>query len=132
VAAVRRRELLLSLLASTVPLGAGDALARPAPRPARPTPRRAPNIILVVSDQHRAGMTKATGYPLDTSPGLDALAERGVRFDQAYATAPLCVPSRVSMLTGRWPEAHRVRMNLAARDAAFQERFGETSNSGWI
>jgi arylsulfatase A-like enzyme len=118
---VRRRELLLSLLASTIPLGAGDALARPAPRPARPTPRRAPNIILVVSDQHRAGMTKATGYPLDTSPGLDALAERGVRFDQAYATAPLCVPSRVSMLTGRWPEAHRVRMNLAADDAFYTQ-----------
>ncbi len=118
---MRRRELLLSLLASTIPLGAGDALARPAPHPTRPSPGSAPNIILVVSDQHRAGMTKATGYPLDTSPGLDALARRGVRFDHAYATAPLCVPSRVSMLTGRWPEAHRVRMNLAARDAFYTQ-----------
>ena len=118
---MRRRELLLSLLASTIPLGAGDALARVAPRPARPSQGSAPNIILIVSDQDRAGMTKATGYPLDTSPGLDALARRGVRFDKAYATAPLCVPSRVSMLTGRWPEAHRVRMNLAARDAFYTQ-----------
>src|SRR3546814_7749624 len=66
-------------------------------------------------------MTKATGYPLDTSPGLDALARRGVRFDHAYCTAPLCVPSRISMLTGRWPEAHRVRMNLAAHDAFYTQ-----------
>jgi arylsulfatase A-like enzyme len=121
VAAVKRRELLLSLLGSTIPLGASNALAEAAPHPARQAPGGTPNIILVVSDQHRAGMTKATGYPLDTSPGLDALARRGVRLDDAYVTAPLCVPSRISMLTGRWPEAHRVRMNLAARDAFYTE-----------
>jgi len=79
-----------------------------------------PNIIFIVSDQHRAGLTKRSGYPLDTSPTLDRLAETGVGFDRAYATTPLCVPSRISMLTGRWPEAHHVRMNLDAQDAFFE------------
>jgi arylsulfatase A-like enzyme len=120
-AVMQRRELLASLLASTTLLRGGSARAQPAaPPPAMPR-GGAPNIILIVSDQHRAGMSKATGYPLDTSPGLDALARRGVRFDKAYATAPLCVPSRISMLTGRWPAAHRVRMNLAAKDAFYTQ-----------
>lgn len=78
-----------------------------------------PNIIFIVSDQHRAGLTKREGYPLDTSPTLDKLAEKGVGFERAYCTTPLCVPSRTSMLTGRWPEAHHVRMNLDAQAAYF-------------
>jgi len=68
-----------------------------------------PNILLVVSDQHRAGLTKRSGYPLDTSPTLDQLSATGVAFDRAYCTSPLCVPSRTSMITGRWPEATHVR-----------------------
>ena len=88
---------------------------------ATPKPVTRPNIVLVVSDQHRAGLSKRTGYPLDTSPALDKLAETGVAFDLAYATTPLCVPSRISMLTGRWPEAHRVRTNLDPEDAFFQK-----------
>src|ERR1039457_5529500 len=63
------------------------------------------NILFIVSDQHRAGLTKRSGYPLDTSPTLDKLADSGIGFDRAYCTAPLCVPSRISMLTGRWPDA---------------------------
>ena len=50
--------------------------------PAAPAPRR-PNIIIVMADQHRAGLTKRTGYPLDTMPALDRLAARGVAFDRA-------------------------------------------------
>ena len=72
---------------------------------------RKPNILFIISDQHRAGLTKRTGYPIDTSPALDRLAASGVAFDRAYCTSPLCVPSRTSMLTGRWPEATHVRSN---------------------
>lgn len=80
-----------------------------------------PNIVFIVSDQHRAGLTRRSGYPLDTSPTLDRLAETGVGFDRAYCTTPLCVPSRTTMLTGRWPEAHHVRMNLDAEDAYYSK-----------
>jgi arylsulfatase A-like enzyme len=87
----------------------------------QPFRRRQPNIIFIVSDQHRAGLSKRSGFPLDTSPMLDKLADRGVGFDRAYCTSPLCVPSRTSLLTGRWPDAHRVRMNLAMNDAFFEK-----------
>ena len=85
------------------------------------TAGRKPNILFIVSDQHRVGLTRREGYPLDTSPALDRLAARGVAFDRAYCTAPLCVPSRTSMLTGRWPDAHRVRNNEAPKQAVFEK-----------
>lgn len=107
-----RRDILKSLPAAAlarsgqVPVGA----ARSGPRP---------NILIVMSDQQRAGLTRASGFPLDTMPALDGMSARGVRFDRAYTTAPLCVPARISMLTGRWPHAHRVRQNSAANAATF-------------
>ncbi len=88
-----------------------------------------PNIIFIVSDQHRAGLTKRSGYPLDTSPTLDRLAASGIGFDRAYVTTPLCMPSRISMLTGRWPEAHHVRMNLDAPDAFFETDLYEVAKA---
>ncbi len=80
-----------------------------------------PNIILIIADQRHYGLSKATGYPLDTSPNLDRLQSEGIGFQRNYCTTPLCVPSRVSMLTGRWPEATHVRMNLQANDAYYSK-----------
>jgi arylsulfatase A-like enzyme len=80
-----------------------------------------PNIVIVMSDQERYGLTRARGFPLDTMPAVDRLASRGVDFGHAYTTAPLCVPARVSLLTGRWPHAHRVRQNSAASAAYFDK-----------
>ena len=82
---------------------------------------RRPNIVIVMSDQQRAGLTRAAGFPLDTMPALDRMSAQGAAFDRAYTTAPLCVPARVSMLTGRWPHAHRVRQNSAAAAAVFDK-----------
>jgi arylsulfatase A-like enzyme len=113
---VERRDFL-----KTTSIGALGAMIPSATKSAAPETGRGPNIVFIVSDQHRAGLTKRSGYPLDTSPMLDKLADGGVSFEHAYATCPLCVPSRISMLTGRWPEAHRVRMNLAAKDAFFEK-----------
>ncbi len=113
----KRREFLQTLTS----LAAGAAAPAIQGAPALQRPKQAsPNILLIMADQHRAGLTKRTGYPLDTMPALDRLASGGVAFDQAYCTAPLCVPSRVSMLSGRWPHAHRVRENSAAKDAYFE------------
>ena len=62
-----------------------------------------PNILLVMADQLAPHFTGTYGHPLVRTPALDALAERGTRFDAAYCTAPLCAPSRFSMLAGRPP-----------------------------
>ena len=109
---IKRRDFLKTT--AIAPLGQA-ALAQSA------TPDARPNVLIVMSDQHRAGLTRRSGFPLDTMPALDRLAAGGVAFDRAYTTAPLCVPARVSLLTGRWPHAHRVRQNSAARSAAFEK-----------
>jgi arylsulfatase A-like enzyme len=96
-------------------------LAASSALPAAGASNRRPNFLIVMADQHRAGLTRATGGTLDTMPALDRLAASGASFDRAYTPAPLCVPARVSMLTGRWPHAHRVRQNSAARFASYSK-----------
>ncbi len=123
---MERREFLKS-----ASLGAAGAMvaARGTAQPMdAPTVDR-PNIIFIVSDQHRAGLTKRSGYPLNTSPTLDKLAEAGIGFDHAYCTTPVCMPSRTSMLTGRWPEAHHVRTNFEAPDAFFETDLYEVAKA---
>ena len=60
-----------------------------------------PNILVVMADQLAPHFTGAYGHPLVRTPAMDALAERGVRFDAAYCSSPLCAPSRFSMMSGR-------------------------------
>lgn len=79
---------------------------------------RLPNIVVLMTDQHRAGFTAGSGFELDTMPQLDALAAGGARFDRGYTTAPACVPARTSLLTGRYPSAHRVRQNSTTHHVA--------------
>ncbi|HSN10695.1 MAG TPA: sulfatase-like hydrolase/transferase [Propionibacteriaceae bacterium] len=63
-----------------------------------------PNILLIVSDQHRLDCVGASGdYPVRT-PNIDRLAREGAWFRQAYTPIPLCTPARQSLLTGRRPE----------------------------
>ena len=63
-----------------------------------------PNILWIMTDEHRWDTIGAYGrYDWVRSPSLDALAADGVLFREAYCQAPLCVGSRVSMLTGRYP-----------------------------
>ncbi len=77
-----------------------------------------PNLLFLYSDQHNASVLGCYGDPLVNSPNLDALAARGVVFEQAYSPAPLCGPSRMSLLTGRHPHENRVWTNDQILDAA--------------
>lgn len=80
-----------------------------------------PDVLLVMTDQHRAGFTAAGGFPLDTMPFLDDLGRRGAVFDNAYTSYPACVPARTSLLTGRFPSAHCVRQNSTPAHASYDE-----------
>ena len=60
-----------------------------------------PNILLVMADQLAPQFTGAYEHPVVRTPAMDALVERGARFDTAYCPYPLCAPSRFSMLTGQ-------------------------------
>ncbi|MCK9862157.1 sulfatase-like hydrolase/transferase [Paenibacillus sp. ATY16] len=70
-----------------------------------------PNIIMIVSDQHRADWMGNAGASYLQTPNLDRLAEGGVRFTEAYCNSPFCVPSRMSMMTGRYPSRTGVYNN---------------------
>ena len=69
------------------------------------------NVLLITTDTTRADHLGAYGYPEPTSPVLDALASEGVRFDRAFAHAPVTLPSHTSILSGTLPIYHGVRDN---------------------
>lgn len=62
-----------------------------------------PNIILFMVDQLTAFVLNAYGGKVCKTPNLDALAARGVVFENAYCPYPLCAPSRFAMMSGRLP-----------------------------
>ena len=69
------------------------------PLPASP----AANVLLIVMDTVGADHLSLYGYSRPTSPTLDELAQKGVRFDNAWATSSWTLPSHASMFTGYWP-----------------------------
>ena len=79
---------------------------------------RGANLLLVTIDTLRADRVGAYGGRASLTPALDALAERGVRFDRAWSHAPMTLPSHVSILTGQLPPRHGVRNNGAFRLAS--------------
>jgi arylsulfatase A-like enzyme len=60
-----------------------------------------PNIILVMADDQGWGQTGYSNHPILKTPNLDKMAENGLRFNRFYAGAPVCSPTRASVLTGR-------------------------------
>jgi arylsulfatase A-like enzyme len=98
----------LPLLAALVPIlgaclwGADQLRAwREAHRPLPPP--GAANLVLIVLDTVGADHLSLHGYARPTSPTLEDLASRGIRFDRAQATSSWTLPSHASMFTGRWP-----------------------------
>lgn len=87
------------------PLEPGDAQrAREVERP--------PNVVFILSDDHRYDFAGYEGHAFVETPSLDRLAAEGVRFSHAYVTSSLCSPSRASFLTGTYPHRHGVWNNF--------------------
>ena len=70
-----------------------------------------PNILLIMTDQHRADHVGFGGNQQVRTPNLDRLAEQSRVFDRAYVANPICMPNRCSILTGRMPTSHGVLFN---------------------
>lgn len=73
--------------------------------------RRRPNIIILHTDQQRWDTIRAAGNPVMHTPNLDRLAERGALLESCFVQNPVCMPSRASMLSGRYPNATTVTGN---------------------
>ncbi|MBI5084390.1 MAG: arylsulfatase [Acidobacteria bacterium] len=65
-----------------------------------------PNLLLLMSDQHRADWMGCDGNSAVSTPALDRLASEGVRFRHAYSSTPTCTPARAGLLTGMSPWRH--------------------------
>lgn len=87
--------------------GAATSMAAEGDSPAG----RRPNILFIMTDQHRWDCVGANGNTRIKTPNLDRLAAEGANFTHAFVQAPVCVPSRVSFFTGRYPHTHRNRVN---------------------
>jgi arylsulfatase A-like enzyme len=72
---------------------------------------RRPNVLCLVTDQHRHDHLGCAGNPIIQTPNLDRLATSGIRFDRCYVNNPVCMPSRSTMWTGLAPRSHGVRCN---------------------
>jgi arylsulfatase A-like enzyme len=84
------------------------ALAATVALPHRPRVRRGagPNILYIVADDMGYGDLSITGRRDYATPVLDQLARDGVLCTQAYSSAPVCSPTRVAFMTGRYPARH--------------------------
>lgn len=68
-------------------------------------PHSQPNILWIMTDHQRTDSLGCYGSPWASSPNIDRIAARGIRFANCVAQSPICVPSRVAQLTGRYPHA---------------------------
>ncbi len=75
---------------------------------ALPTTAQRPNIIFLLTDDHRADALGVAGNPFIQTPHLDRMAQEGIRFSNAYVTTSICSVSRASILSGQYMSRHRI------------------------
>jgi choline-sulfatase len=90
----------------------------------------ATNLIVFLSDNHNREFLGAAGHPMVKTPALDSIANRGVRFTNAYCTSPLCCPSRAALATGRYPHQTGYWDNAMIYDGRFPTWHHRVRDSG--
>ncbi len=83
-----------------------------------------PNVLFIMADQMRYDCLGANGNSTIRTPNLDALAERSVNLSSCFVQSPVCVPSRQTFFTGRYPHSHRNRVNYTPmpKDTVLMQR----------
>ena len=70
-----------------------------------------PNILLILTDQHRLSAVGCYGETPCRTPNIDRLAQDGVRFENTYTTFPVCSPARGTIMTGQYAHTHGISSN---------------------
>ncbi|XP_065835449.1 arylsulfatase-like [Oscarella lobularis] len=102
-----------------------------------------PNILFLMTDQHRSDVLGVAGNPVAITPNLDRLAKEGVRFTSAYSSTPTCTPARAALLTGLKPwnhgmlgygniaKAYAYEMPVALSEAGYTTQSIGKDHFGW-
>lgn len=99
-----------SLLCAALPLLAAGPHAAADPAPPAP-----PNIVFILADDLGYGDIGIFGNPLVETPNIDRMAARGTVLTQCYSAAPVCMPSRISIMTGKYDYRTGARMSVDNR-----------------
>ncbi|MFQ5809762.1 MAG: arylsulfatase [Armatimonadota bacterium] len=91
-----------------------------------------PNLILIMTDQHRGDCLGCDGHPVCETPNLDELARGGARFPHAYTATPSCIPARTSLFTGmnQWSHGQLSMVGRIEREHA-HTLAGELTAAGY-
>ncbi|BDD11612.1 arylsulfatase (plasmid) [Fulvitalea axinellae] len=79
-----------------------------------------PNIVFILADDLGYGDLGCYGSPRNLTPSLDKMAKEGMRFTQFYAGSAVCTPTRVSVLTGKYPLRFNVKSHFNDREMYLQ------------
>jgi choline-sulfatase len=90
--------------------------------------KKPPNILFLMSDEHRADIAGFAGDDVVRTPHLDWLSRTGITFTNAYTPSPICIPSRQSMMAGQFPRTcgcEKYGQDLAPNAMTFARRLAE-------
>lgn len=65
-----------------------------------------PNVVFILSDDHRSDLMGIAGHPILKTPNMDQLAKSGARFENMFVTTSICAASRATLLTGLYEKSH--------------------------
>ena len=81
-----------------------------------------PNIVFLMTDNHRWDLLGCAGNPIIQTPHIDSLAARGVQFSNAFCTTSICAATRASILTGEFRREHRYTFTMPAMSLQRMDR----------
>jgi arylsulfatase A-like enzyme len=95
---MNRRDFLRTSAAAAAPVRPPETASKP-------------NILFIMTDQQRFDALGANGNSIIKTPNLDRFAAEAANLQSAFVQAPVCVPSRATFFTGRYPHSHKHRVN---------------------
>jgi choline-sulfatase len=126
----RRNFLHTAAASSALTMSSSSSEAKPE-NANNPTQDR-PNVLIIMTDQHRADLMTCAGRDWVPTPNIDKIAKRGVRFTNAYCPYPVCVASRMSMLTGLYPHTTGTIKNTDTLDWRYRTMAHHFADHGYL
>jgi choline-sulfatase len=91
-----------------------------------------PNVLIIMTDQHRSDLMTCAGRDLVPTPNIDLIASRGVRFTNAYCPYPVCVASRMALLTGLYAHSTGAITNTDRLDWRYRTIANHFAENGYL